>query len=149
MSRNLTAFAACLSMTATPVLAADLHGFVDTGERRSGAGVGAYFEIPLGGERSGEPQAGLRMTVSHDYRSATAQRAPVIRSSPLDLRLVGSDDTTFYVAGQPMNGEAARRNNLIGSASSIVTLAVVAATVVGAIVIYNEIDGDGDDDNDN
>ena len=86
MLRNAIAFAAACSMAASPCLAADFAGFEETGARRSGAGVGAYLALPFGGPRSGRTQAGLRLTVSHDYRAATAQTAPLIRSDAFDIR---------------------------------------------------------------
>jgi hypothetical protein len=142
--KRAIAFAAAASMAATPCLAADLSQFDEVGARRSGIGAGAYFEIPLSGDRGGRPQAGLRMSVSHDYRTARAPTAPVARSDALDLRLVGDREPTLYVAGQAVTGEEARRNNLTG-VGTVVTLAIVAAAIVGGIVILNAIDDSGEE----
>jgi hypothetical protein len=144
MLKTAIAFTAACSMAASPCLAADLAGFDEVGARRSGAGVGAYVSVPLGGPRSGRTQAGLRLTVSHDYRDATAQTAPVIRSEALDLRLIGDREPTLYMAGRPLTGEQARRNNLTG-VGTLVTVVVIAAAVVGGIVIWNAIDDSGEE----
>lgn len=142
MVRNAIAFAAACSMAASPCLAADLVQLDEAGARRSGAGAGLYVEVPFGGPRDGRPQAGMRLTASHDYRDATAPTAPVVRSHAFDLRLVGDRDPTFYVAGRPVTGEEARRNNLTG-AGTLITIVVVAAAIVGGIVILNAIDDSG------
>lgn len=144
MLNKAIAIAAACSMAASPCLAADLAGFEETGARRSGAGVGAYVEVPFGGPRSGRTQAGLRLTVSHDYRDDAARTARVIRGDAFDLRLVGDREPTLYMAGRPVTGEEAQRNNLTGI-STLVTVAVVAAAVVGGIVIYNAINDDEED----
>ena len=136
------AFAAACSMAASPCLAADLAGFDDVGARRSGAGAGAYLEVPFGGPRDGRAQAGFRLTVSHDYRDARARTAPVVRADAFDLRLVGDRRPTLYMAGRPVTGEQARRSNLTG-VGTVVTLAILAAAVVGGIVILDAIDDSG------
>jgi len=138
------AFAAACSMAAGPCLAAELTQFNDTGGRRSGAGVGAYFSIPFGGARDGRPQAGMRLTVTHDYRDARAQTAPVVRADTFDLRLVGDRRPTLYMAGRPLTGETARRNNLTG-VGTVVTVVVVAAALVGGYFIYQAIDDSGEE----
>jgi hypothetical protein len=138
------AFAAACSMAATPCLAAELTQFNDSGARRSGAGLGAYVSIPLGGARDGRPQAGMRLTVTHDYRNAQAQSAPVVRADTFDLRLIGDRRPTLYVAGQPVTGEQARRNNLTG-VGTLVTVAIVAAAVVGGYFIIRAIDDSGEE----
>ncbi len=142
--KNALAFAAACSMAASPCLAADLVQSDEAGARRSGAGIGAYFEVPLGGPRSGRAHAGVRTTVSHDYRDARAPTAPVVRADAFDLRLLGGRAPTLYMAGRPVTGEEARRNNLTG-VGTLVTVAVVAAAVVGGIVIWNAIDDSGEE----
>lgn len=144
MLKYAIAFAAACSTAASPCLAADLAGFDEVGARRSGAGVGAYVAVPFGGPRSGRTQAGLRLTVSHDYRDATAPRAPVIRADAFELRLVGDREPTLYMAGRPVSGEEARRSHLTG-VGTIVTVVVIAAAVVGGIVIWNAIDDSGEE----
>ena len=142
--RNAIAFAAACSLAASPCLAADLVQFDEAGARRSGAGAGVYVEVPLGGPRSGRTQAGLKLTVNHDYRDAVAPTAPVVRSDAFDFRLVGDREPTLYMAGRPLTGEGARRNNLTG-ATTLVTVVVLAAAVVGGIVIWNAIDDSGEE----
>ena len=141
--RNAIAFAAACSMAASPCLAADLIQVDEAGARRSGAGAGLYLEVPLGGPRSGHAQAGLRLTVNHDYRDAVTPTAPLVRSNAFDFRLVGDREPTLYLAGRPLTGEDSRRNNLTG-VSTIVTVVVLAAAVVGGIVIWKAIDDDTD-----
>lgn len=145
MIRNLLALTAAGAMAASPCVAADFADFDEPGARRSGAGVGAYVEIPLSGPRAGRTQAGLRLTVSHDYRDARAQTAPVVRADALDLRLVGDRETTLYMAGRPVTGEEARRNNLLGPAGSVIGLVVLAAAIVGGIVIWQAVDDSGEE----
>ncbi|HWT12851.1 MAG TPA: hypothetical protein VN231_08875 [Allosphingosinicella sp.] len=145
MSRKMIALSAACSMAASPCLAADFAQFNESGARRSGAGIGAYVEIPFGGPRGGRAQAGLRMTVSHDYRDARAPTAPVVRSNAFDLRLAGDRRPTLYMAGRPMTGEQARRSNLVGPTAGIIGVAVLVAAVVGGIVIYKAIDDSGDE----
>ena len=138
------AFAAACSMAATPCLAADLQQFNDVGARRSGAGIGAYYRLPFGGERTGRSQAGLRLTMTHDYRDARAQTAPVVQGDTLDLRLVGDRRATLYFAGQPVTGEQARRNNLTG-AGTVVTVVILAAAAVGGYFLIRAIDDSGEE----
>lgn len=141
---RIAALVAAGSLAASPCLAADLNQFNDTGGPRSGAGVGAYFAVPLGGARAGRAQAGLRMTVTHDYRDARAQTAPVVRGDTFDLRLVGDRQPTLYMAGRPLTGEQARRLNLTG-VGTLVTVAVLAAAAVGGYFIIRAIDDSGEE----
>ena len=145
MIRKLLALTAACSMAASPCLAADFAQFQDSGARRSGAGLGAYVEIPFSGPRSGRTQAGLRMSVTHDYRDPLAQTAPVVRGDALDLRLVGDRQATPYMAGRPITGEEGRRANLVGPAGRIVGIVVLVAAVVGGIVIWQAIDDSGEE----
>ena len=140
--RNAIAFAAACSMAASPCLAADLARFDEAGARRTGARAGLYLEVPFGGPQSGRARAGLRL--NHDVRDSARPAAPVARSDGFDLRLVGDRRPTVYVAGRPLTGENARRNNLTG-VSTIVTVVVLAAAVVGGIVIWNAIDDSGEE----
>ena len=142
--KRAIAFAVACSVAATPTFAAQMAPFQETGARRSGAAVGAYLEVPFSGPRSGRPQAGLRLTMNHDYRDARAQNAPVVRSNALDLRLVGDREATVYLAGTPVTGDQARRNNLTG-VGGIVGIAILVAAVVGGIVIWRAIDDSGEE----
>ena len=139
------ALLAAAALAASPCLAADLHRFDESGARRSGAGIGAYVEIPLDGPRQGRTQAGLRATVTHDYRDARSQRAPVVRADAFDLRLVGDREATLYMAGRPVTGEEGRRAGLTGPASSIIGLVVVVLAIVGGFVIWQAIDDSGEE----
>ena len=145
MLKKVLAFAAAASTAGAPCLAASVDAPPEQGERRSGAAVGMYLSVPFGGARSGRAQAGLRLRMSHDYRNPSAPAAPVIQADALDLRLMGDREPTLYAAGMPLNGEAARRNNLTG-VGTLVSVAVLAAAVVGAVVIYKAVDDDDADD---
>jgi hypothetical protein len=143
MLKRLPVLIAAASMAATPSLAAGLEAS-ELGARNSGAAVGAYLTLPFSGERSGKPQAGLRLQMVHDYRASTAQSAPVVRADAVDLRLVGDRKPTLYVASVPVTGEEARKHKLAG-VGTLVTLAIVAAAVVGGIVILDAISDDDDE----
>lgn len=136
------ALAAALGLGAAPCAAADLAQVQATGERRSGATAGFYFAVPFGGERSGRSQAGLRLQMNHDYRDAAGSRTHAVSANSLELRMLGEERPTLFVADLPVTGRAGReaRQNLFGG--GIVNIVVIGLAVVGAFVIYNEIDGD-------
>jgi hypothetical protein len=145
MLKNLAAFAAAASLIAAPAAANPNFADDETGARRSGAVAGVYFAVPFGGERTGRPQAGLRLQMTHDYRDAQAPRARVINADALEFRLVGERQPTLFVGGLPVTGDQARRNGIAGQVSGIVTIAVIAAAVVGGYVIYKAIDDSGEE----
>jgi hypothetical protein len=145
MLKKMLAAAAATMLAAGPCLAAELPGFQDSGARRSGAVAGAYFKVPLGGgARSGKPAAGLRMSMVHDYRSASAQNARIVQTDGFDLRLIGDRQATLYVAGKPVNGKEAEKMKLTG-VGTVVTLAVVVAAAVGGYYIWRAIDDSGEE----
>jgi hypothetical protein len=137
------AVSTAVSTAAAPAFAADPRIDFDAGERRSSASAGLYFAIPFGGARSGRTQGGVRMRMTHDYRSAASPRARVIDSDALELRLIGERRPTLFVANRPLTGRE-NRHNLVGG--GIVSTIVIGLAVVGAFVIYNEIKGDDDED---
>lgn len=143
---KLLPIAAAVSLAATPCAAASLENAPEIGERRSGAVAGLYLSMPFSGKRSGKPQAGLRLQAMHDYRNASAPAARVLQADALDLRLIGDEKATLYVAGTPVTGEEAKRNKLLGGGSTL-TIAVLALAVIGAIVVIQAID-DSDIDQD-
>jgi hypothetical protein len=140
------ALAAALGLGAAPCAAADLGQAEATGERRSGATAGLYFAVPFGGERNGQSQAGLRLQMNHDYRDSAGSRNRSVSANTLELRMLGETQPTLFVADLPVTGRAGReaRRNLFGG--GVVNIVVIGLAVVGAFVIYNEIDGDGDED---
>ncbi|HEY0113480.1 MAG TPA: hypothetical protein VGB59_10065 [Allosphingosinicella sp.] len=144
MFQKLTAALAATTLVASPVMAAELPNFDQSGARRSGAVAGAYFKVPLGGPRAKKPAAGLRLSMVHDYRHAGAQTARVVQADSFDLRLVGAGKPTFYIAGQPVTGEQAKKRNL-GPVGSVVTIAVLVAAAVGAYYIYRAVDDSGEE----
>ncbi|HEX8571559.1 MAG TPA: hypothetical protein VF759_02280 [Allosphingosinicella sp.] len=145
MLNRLAAAAAALSIAATPCLAAELPEQRDPGVRRSGAAIGGYVRMPLGGKAErGGPAAGLRLTAVHDYRTADAARAAFIENDTLDLRLLGAKKPALYLAGVPVTGKAARRHNLTG-VNTVVTVVIVAAAVVGGYYIARAIDDSGEE----
>lgn len=144
LARTMAAAAAAMMMAA-PCAAAELHDARDAGARRSGAVAAAYFKVPLGGgARVRAPHGGLRLGMVHDYRTAGAQTARVVQADGFDLRLVGEKKPTFYLAGQKLDGEQARRQNF-GPAGTVVTLAIVVAAAVGAFYIVRAIDDSGEE----
>jgi hypothetical protein len=145
MLTKLLPIAAALSLVATPCGAASLENAPELGERRSGAVAGLYVAVPFGGRKSGKTQAGLRLQAMHDYRNAASQSARIIQADALDLRLIGDKKATLYVAGTPVTGEQARRNNLLGGGSAI-TIAILALAAVGVFVIIEALDDSQIDD---
>ncbi|MFN3388531.1 MAG: hypothetical protein ACK40O_06325 [Allosphingosinicella sp.] len=143
IAKMLAATAACL-MVAAPCAAADIRGFEETGARRSGASAGLYFALPLDGTRSDKAKAGLRLQMTHDYRSGTAQAARTLRADAFELRLLGDRKPTFYAAGMALTDEEAKKRNLTG-VGTVVTVAILAAAAVGGYYIVRAIDDSGEE----
>lgn len=145
MLNRLAAAAAALSLAATPCAAAELPDQRDPGARRSGATLGGYVRLPLGGQAGRQaPAAGLRMTAVHDYRTAGAGRAAFVETDTLELRLLGARKPALFVAGMPVTGKEARRRNLTG-VSTVVTVVIVAAAAVGGYYLARAIDDSGEE----
>ena len=142
MLKSVALMTTAALLAGSPAVAAGLEA--SQGARISSAAAGLYLAVPFGGTRSGKPQAGLRLQMTHDYRVAGAYNAPVVQANAMDLRLLGDKQTTLYVANMPVTGEEARKRNLTG-ASTLVTVAIVAAAVVGGVVILNAVTDDNDD----
>lgn len=136
------AFAASLATAAAPCAAADLNGPEAAGERRSGAGAGLYFAMPFGGARAGRAQAGLRMGLNHDYRDASGRQVRATSINTLELRLIGERRPTLFVADRPVTGRENRRLNMMGG--GMIGIAILGLALVGAYVIYEELDDDDD-----
>lgn len=145
MLNRLAAAAAALSLAATPAAAAELPDQRDPGARRSGAAIGGYVRLPLGGKAERRsPAAGLRLSAVHDYRSAGAERAAFVESDTIDLRLLGAKKPTLFVAGRPLTGKEARRHNLTG-VSTVIVVVIVAAAAVGGYYLARAIDDSGEE----
>ena len=145
MLRKTMAAAAAAMMAAAPAMAAELPGLREDGARRSGAVASVYYKVPLGGgTRAKAPFGGLKLSMTHDYRHAGAQTAPVVQADGLDLRFDGKSRASFYVAGKRFDGEEARKRNF-GPVSSAVTVVIVVAAVVGGYYIYRAIDDSGEE----
>ena len=140
------ALVAALAMASAPCAAADFNQFQASGERRSGATAGVYFAVPFGGQRSGRSQAGLRLRMDHEYRDASGSRTRSAGVDTLELRMLGAERPTLFVANMPVTGREGRetRQNLMGG--GIVNIVVIGLAVVGAYVVYNEFIDDDDDD---
>jgi len=136
------AFAASVTMVAAPCAAAGLNGPEAAAERRSGASAGVYFAVPFGGERSGRAQAGLRAGMHQEYRDFTGRQVRTAGVNTLELRLLGERQPTLFVADMPVTGRENRRNLMGGGPLGI---AIIGLAIVGAYVIYEELDGDDDD----
>lgn len=137
------ASAAALALVASPCAAAELGASAfEAGQRQSGAAAGVYFAVPFGGWRSGRAQAGLRVQAVRDYRDASGARTRLDSVDTFELRLLGESRPTLFVASQPVTGRDARQNLMGGG---IVNIVVIGLAVVGAVVVYKAIDGDGED----
>ena len=142
MIGRILAASAALAMAATPCLAAEIPNHEPPGARRSSAVAGAYFRMPLSREASGRArpvQAGFRLTMQHDYRNGQSPNARLVEADGLDLRLVGASGPTLYAAGRPLTGDEARRANIGGGTGLIVAGVVIAAAVVGFLVLRDEL----------
>jgi hypothetical protein len=143
--KQLAAAAAALSLAAAPCSAAELIDDKDPGARRSGAALGGYVRLPLGTQSRGlGPSAGLRLTAVHDYRGAGAPKAMFVESDTVDLRLLGAKKPALYLAGVPVTGDEGRKHNLNG-VSTVVTIVLLAAAVVGGYYIVRAIDDSGEE----
>jgi hypothetical protein len=142
--RKYVAAAAAASMAASPCLAADIPAFRDSGARQSGATAAAYYKIALGGGgKAARAHGGLKLSMTHDYRSPSAQTARVVTSDGLDLRLTGDKKPALYLAGRKLD-EQSRRHNF-GPAGTAVTLVIVAGVAIGAFFLARAIDDSGDE----
>jgi hypothetical protein len=151
MIARILAAGAALAMAATPCLAAEIPNHEPAGARRSSAVAGAYFRVPLSRDTSGRArpaQAGLRLSMRHDYRSGQSPTGRLVEADGLDLRLAGAPHgPTFYAAGRPVTGEEARRMNLSGGNTGLVIAGVVVvALVVGYVVLEDALGTDPGDD---
>jgi hypothetical protein len=138
------AFAAALTSASAPCLAAGLEDLSNTGARRSGAVVGAYYKVPLGAPDAGEraPRAGLRLAMTHDYRTPAAPTARLIHAEGIDLRLTGKQPA-LYLAGRPMTGEQARLEAGSGGGGrldKVMLGAGVALAAVAGFVVFSSFD---------
>ena len=146
MVRKMVAAAAAAAMVASPVAAAELRDHDNAGARRSGAVAAVYYKVPLGGgsARAKAPKAGLKLSMRHDYRNASAQTARVYDADTFDLRLVGDKKPTLYVAGQAMTGEEGRKNRQnLGPVGTTVTIVILVAAAVGVYYIARAVDDSG------
>lgn len=134
LARTLAMIAA-LAAASSPCLAADLDGFAETGARRSGAAVGAYFKVPLDAPAAADraARAGLRLAVRHDYRSAAAPTARLIEAEGVDLRLTGSGKPALYLAGRAVAGPDAKLEASEGGGGRLDTIMLGGAVLLGAV----------------
>jgi hypothetical protein len=138
------AFAAALASASAPCLAADLEDLSNTGARRSGAVMGVYYKVPLGSSDANAraPRAGLRLAMTHDYRTPAAPTARLIQAEGIDLRLTGKQPI-LYLAGRPMTGERARLEAGSGGGGrldKVMLGAGVALAAVAGFVVFSSFD---------
>ena len=112
------------------------------GERQSGAFVGAYARLPLGGGKITEaPRAGLKLSMTHQYRDARAEFGGVqYVGEVVDLGFTG-DGASLRLAGQVLPGadgtlayadeDGEKRGKLKWWVPIAVVAGVAAAGVVG------------------
>lgn len=117
---RLTAATALLATIATPCMA-QISPLAEVAGHRAGASAGAYLRIPLdrGGNRSVQPQLGLRVAAIQDHRDPVSGRGNVTDRDVVDFRLSGLSRPTLLVAGTPVTGPEARRLNAIGTGEAI------------------------------
>jgi hypothetical protein len=144
MLARTIALTAALMMASTPSFAADLGFSGDGGARRSAAVMGAYFKVPLGAPRSADlpARAGLRLAMTHDYRTSSAPGARRIEADGLDLRLTGKQPT-LYLAGRAITGEQAKLEAGAGGGGrldKVMIGAAVALAAVAGFVIVSSVD---------
>jgi hypothetical protein len=142
MLARALAFTAAVAMGAAPCAAAELNDPGTATDRRTGASAGLYFAIPFGGERSGRAQAGLRLRMTQDSRDSSARVVRSVGRDTLELRLLGERRPTLFVAEVPVTGRE-NRHNLMGGGP--LGIAVIALALVGAYVIYEEINDEEED----
>ncbi|HZG08715.1 MAG TPA: hypothetical protein VEZ70_07045 [Allosphingosinicella sp.] len=141
--RKYVAAAAVASLAVSPCLAADIPAFHDSGARQSSATAAAYYRIPLGGGgKAAKAHGGLKLSMTHDYRSPSSQMARVVTADGLDLRLVGEKKPALYLAGTKVADEQSRRQNL-GPTGTVVTLVIIAGVAVGAFFLARAINDSG------
>lgn len=143
LARTIALIAASLT-AATPCLAADLGFAGDPAMRRSGAVMGAYFKVPLGAQPSAQRgvRAGLRLAMTHDYRTASARDARRVEGDGIDLRFTGREPT-LYLAGRAVTGEQARLQAGAGGGGRLDKVMVGAAiglAVAAGVVVALSVD---------
>ena len=127
-------------MTATPCLAADLSFAADQGARRSGAVMGAYFRVPLGADKGA--RAGLRLAMTHDYRTPATPDGRRVEADGLDLRLT-DPQPTLYLAGRAVTGEQAKLEAGAGGGGRLDKVMIgagIALAAVAGFVIATSVD---------
>ena len=134
-------------MAAEPCIAAEITS--NEASRQSGAFAGAYFRMPLGGERSPDDQArtGLRIGVAHVYRGVspgTGERR--IEAGLVDLGIFRSGRPSLMLGGRQMidqQGRFSLRGDEEGRGGAspwlIVGGVVVLAVGVGALVLADRL----------
>ena len=138
------ALTAALMTASTPCLATDLGFAADQGARRSGAVMGAYFRVPLDSRVSAYEgaRAGLRLAMTHDYRTPAAPEGRRFEADGLDLRLTGKQPT-LYLAGRAVTGEQAKLEAGAGGGGrldKVMIGAAVALAAVAGFVIVTSVD---------
>ncbi len=125
---------AALASAAMPARAADLNAFADGGARRSGAVVGGYFRVPLQAARAEDRRlrAGLRLAMTHDYRTPTSPNARFIQAESIDLRLTGPEPT-LYLAGRAVTGGQAKLEASEGGGGRLDKIMIGAGVALAAV----------------
>ena len=145
MLKKAIAAAAAASMAGAPAAAAELPRYEEQGARRSAAAATAYFRVPLGGPREKAPRAGLKLAMMHDHRDAKgAPTAQMVEAETFDLRLTGHKKPALYVAGRPVTGDEAKKQNL-GPAGTVVTVLVLVAAAIGVYYVTRAVRDSGDE----
>ena len=133
-----------LMTAATPARAADLGLVGEPGMRQSGAVMGAYLKVPLGSPRHAahSPRAGLRLTMVHDYRTASAHRTARFEGEGIELWL-SDRHPTLYLAGRAMTGEKAKLEASGGGGGrldKVLIGAAIGVAVAAGVVVALSVD---------
>jgi hypothetical protein len=143
MLARLLFVTAALAAIAVPCRAAELNEPGDPGARRSGAVVGAYFKLPLDGPVAARaPWAGLRLAMTHDYRTPAAPTARLIRVDGVDLRFAGRR-AALYLGGRPAAAGEAKLGAGAGGGGrldKVMLGAGVALAAVAGFVVVSSLD---------
>jgi hypothetical protein len=139
MMKELLRASVALSLVASQAApAAEAASLVDGG-RQSGAFAGAYFRLPLSGERAAAStaRAGLRLGIVHRYRDVRAPSGGLrVEGEALDFGFAADGGASLRLAGQPLAAPAQRfaAGDERGSRWWIPVAVLGGAALIGGVV---------------
>lgn len=148
---TISLLAACLT-SAQPAMAAEF--LAQDGARHSGGFAGAYFRVPLAGQRGAgeEPRLGVTVGVAHIYRgvdAAVGERR--IEAGLVDVGLFTSGRPSLMVGGRQLvdrQGRLSLQGDGDGGVSPWLVGAGVAVLALGGAALwwFEAIDCDEDEE---